>query len=59
MKLDPARSFLEAGEISLQPIPLELAASSPDRPAVTRASRASSQEFDGWLCAHIAAIQSV
>jgi hypothetical protein len=49
MKLDPARSFLEPGEISLQPITLELAASSPDRPEVTRASRASSQ---GFVCSN-------
>jgi hypothetical protein len=59
MKLDPARSFLETGESSLQPITLELSISSPGRPLVTRASRASSQEFDGWLSAHIPAIPEV
>ncbi len=44
--LDPARSFLEPGGISLQPITLELPVTSPDRPEVKRASRASSQHFE-------------
>jgi hypothetical protein len=52
MKVEPARSFLDGGESALQPITLELAAPSPYRPEVTRASRPSSQEPDGWLFAH-------
>ena len=46
VKLDPARSFLDRRGSSLQPIPLELAAASSYRPAVTRASRASPLHFN-------------
>jgi hypothetical protein len=53
VKLEPARSFLVRGEISLQPITLELPASSPDRPEVTRASRASPQHFNEALQGHL------
>ncbi len=59
MKLEAARSFLDAGESSLQPISLELSAASSYRPAVMRASRASSQGLDESLSAHVPTIPTL